>query len=109
MFEIILRAVAGQRSPRKLPLQKNRGAHLQQHGGLQSAAPGWVRALMALMCRFRSGAMLILKFRYTATLSLESELTGDRSANNAWMQTKFALHYQNLRADDARPGSRSAA
>jgi len=64
---------------------------------------------MALMCQFQSGAMPILKFRYTAALSLELELTGNRSADDAWMQTKFALRYQNLRADDARPGSRSAA
>jgi len=60
---------------------------------------------MALIHRLWLEAMLILKFRYTAALSLELELTGNCSANNAWMQTKFALHYQNLRANDARPGA----
>jgi len=90
-FEMILRAVAGQRSPRELSPRKSGGAHLRRRVSLRSAAPRRKSALPTLMSRIQTGAIQPLQFRYATTFSIYLEITGDGSADDAWMPARIVL------------------
>jgi len=90
MFERILKAMGSQMLPRKLSVKESGRAHLWRWVVLQSATPSR-RSTLTRLKNAQAVAILSMYLWCIATLSIDSELTGDNSAHNARTQVRSSV------------------